>query len=232
MQQSLNKTQKAPSTAMSPTTAGLDTGDRRRNDSREKLKQAAIELFFEHGFEATSIRQIVSACDLSPPAFYNHFDTKDDLLREIIHEGHVQAEEMMNLALEGAGVSPTERLRELIAAYVRFHTHHQLQALVVNSEFRCLKKTHLSDTLAERIRLRGLIQGVIEEGVSAGHFDLAGKANAANAIRMATIAIGDMSLRVASWFDEKGELEREEVEAFYADFALRLVGAQRAGTSS
>ncbi|MEM1134022.1 MAG: TetR/AcrR family transcriptional regulator [Pseudomonadota bacterium] len=211
-------------------TNGLATQsrDRRRNDSREKLKSAAVELFFKQGFEATSIRQIVNACDLTPPAFYNHFETKDDLLREIIREGHEQSEKMMIDALAAAGPSPSDRLRDLIQSYIRFHTLYQVRAQVVHSEFRCLTGTHLSETLAERVQLRDLIEGVVREGALSGHFKLAKGKSKADEIRLATIAIGDMSLRIASWFSDYGDLDKADVEALYASFALRIVGAAEA----
>ena len=204
---------------------GSSTIDRRRNDSREKLKTAAIKLFYERGYEATSIRTIVTACGLTAPAFYNHFETKDDLLREIIHEGHEQAGAMMEAALEASDPSPTDRLRRLIGTYVRFHTQHQLRALVVNSEFRCLPEPHLSDTQAERLKLRDMIEGVVREGVEAGEFDVSSLGDDEHAVRLATIAIGDMSLRVATWFRTGGDLDHKDVETVYANFALRIVGA-------
>src|SRR3990170_8458369 len=58
--------------------------DRRRTNMRERIKQAATELFFEHGFEATSVRMIADACGITAGALYNHFSTKEALLFDIV----------------------------------------------------------------------------------------------------------------------------------------------------
>ncbi|MFV3077774.1 TetR/AcrR family transcriptional regulator [Niveispirillum fermenti] len=198
--------------------------DRRRNNSRAQIKRIASELFFRHGYEATSIRTIVDACGLTPAAFYNHFATKEALLREIVEEGHETVGRMMADALQAASDGAADRLRVIVAAYVRFHTHHQVFALVANAEYTSLPEPHLSVMRAERIRLRRIFEEVIEDGQRAGTFVLPA-VGTESAAKIAAIAIGDMCLRVAEWYRSNGALSSGEVERAYAEYALRLVGA-------
>lgn len=197
--------------------------DRRRNNSRAQIKRISSELFFRHGYEATSIRTIVDACGLTPAAFYNHFATKEALLREIVEEGHETVGRMMADALQAASEGADDRLRAIVAAYVRFHTHHQVFALVANAEYTSLPEPHLSAMRVERVRLRRIFEGVIEEGLRAGVFALPA-VGTEPAAKIAAIAIGDMCLRVAEWYRSNGALGSEEVERAYAEYALRLVG--------
>lgn len=51
-----------------------------RGDTRERLLEAAMELFAERGFTATSIRSICRAVAITPAAFYSHFSSKEEVL--------------------------------------------------------------------------------------------------------------------------------------------------------
>ncbi len=57
-------------------------------NTRERLKQAAMTLFTDRGFAATSIGAIESAAGLAPRAgaFYRHFQSKEALLEELARE--------------------------------------------------------------------------------------------------------------------------------------------------
>jgi AcrR family transcriptional regulator len=57
--------------------------DARWAKTREKLLAGGREVFSKQGVEATSVLDIIRASDVSQPSFYNHFDSKDALAREI-----------------------------------------------------------------------------------------------------------------------------------------------------
>jgi AcrR family transcriptional regulator len=47
---------------------------------RERLVAAAIELFYRRGFAAVGIDQVIAAAGVTKTTFYNHFESKDDLM--------------------------------------------------------------------------------------------------------------------------------------------------------
>lgn len=53
---------------------------RRRQDVRERIKRAAVELFREKGYEATTVEEIADAADVARGTFFNHFPRKEALL--------------------------------------------------------------------------------------------------------------------------------------------------------
>ncbi|MGZ0710639.1 TetR/AcrR family transcriptional regulator (plasmid) [Coraliomargarita sp. W4R53] len=53
---------------------------RPKASSRETLAEAACELFFEQGFEATSIADIASRAGVSRSSFFNYFASKSDIV--------------------------------------------------------------------------------------------------------------------------------------------------------
>jgi AcrR family transcriptional regulator len=56
---------------------------RRRRELHDHIRHTAAELFRRHGFEATTVETIAEAADIVPATFFNHFPTKEDVLREI-----------------------------------------------------------------------------------------------------------------------------------------------------
>ncbi|WP_040165226.1 TetR/AcrR family transcriptional regulator [Microbacterium gorillae] len=53
---------------------------RPRASSRETLAEAACELFFEQGYEATSVSDITARAGVSRSSFFNYFASKHDVL--------------------------------------------------------------------------------------------------------------------------------------------------------
>jgi len=56
--------------------------------TRLAIEDAAIELFIEQGYHATSMRQIAKRADIALGGIYNHFKSKDDLYEAIIVDKH------------------------------------------------------------------------------------------------------------------------------------------------
>ncbi|SFA85197.1 transcriptional regulator, TetR family [Lentibacillus halodurans] len=50
----------------------------------EELLDAAVQLFQNNGFHATSVEDITKACGISKGAFYKHFDSKENMILELL----------------------------------------------------------------------------------------------------------------------------------------------------
>jgi AcrR family transcriptional regulator len=48
--------------------------------TRARLRAAALELFLEHGFDATTVTQVAAAAGVSHMTFFRHFPTKEDVV--------------------------------------------------------------------------------------------------------------------------------------------------------
>ncbi|WP_042366223.1 TetR/AcrR family transcriptional regulator [Streptacidiphilus neutrinimicus] len=55
-----------------------------RGDTRERILDVALELFVEHGYEKTSLREIADRLGVTKAALYYHFRTKEDILAGIV----------------------------------------------------------------------------------------------------------------------------------------------------
>lgn len=58
---------------------GIDRRTRRKQQTRERIVDAAIELFIAQGYDATTVDQIAAAADVARGTFFNHFPGKEDV---------------------------------------------------------------------------------------------------------------------------------------------------------
>ena len=56
----------------------------RSGNTKERLIEAALELFSQKGFDATSVDEIARAVGIKGPSIYDHFKNKEAILQEIV----------------------------------------------------------------------------------------------------------------------------------------------------
>jgi AcrR family transcriptional regulator len=88
---------------------------RRRQETADRIVEAAALLFGERGVEATKVADICERADIAHQTFFNHFPTKQDLVREIARIGHGFFLAVVETATE-EGRSTEERLARLFAS--------------------------------------------------------------------------------------------------------------------
>jgi AcrR family transcriptional regulator len=72
----------------SPTEAGdLTRRERRKLEVRTRILEAAAGLFAERGFDVTKVAEICDRADVAHKTFFNHFQSKRELLNEIARFG-------------------------------------------------------------------------------------------------------------------------------------------------
>ena len=59
---------------------------REKNEVREKILDAARDLFVTHGYEGVTMRKVADRIEYSPTAIYLYFADKESLFREICHQ--------------------------------------------------------------------------------------------------------------------------------------------------
>lgn len=62
----------------------LDGYQLRTKKKKEQIRKAAIELFINFGVEKVSLADISKKANVSPVTIYNHFGTKDELVRNVV----------------------------------------------------------------------------------------------------------------------------------------------------
>ncbi|QPC92210.1 TetR family transcriptional regulator [Mesorhizobium sp. INR15] len=88
-------------------------GGRPRAFDPDRALDAAMHLFWEHGYEATSLAMLREAMGLTPPQIYNAFTDKETLFRKALERYH-QTEIGFALDALGAPVPTREAIRRLL----------------------------------------------------------------------------------------------------------------------
>ena len=96
--------------------------DREKQDVRERMMDAARELFDTEGYAAVSMRKLADKIEYSPTAIYAYFKDKDDLLQQICHDDF--AKFYASQAAVADIDDPIERIRQMGLAYIRFAGEH------------------------------------------------------------------------------------------------------------
>jgi len=99
-----------------------DRRARERQQVRERILEAARELFAQHGFEAVTLRKIATAIDYVPGAIYLHFEDKEELIRTLCLADFDWL--TRTLAPLARVADPIERIRRMGRAYVAFALKH------------------------------------------------------------------------------------------------------------
>ena len=58
----------------------------KRGETREKIVAAATKVFFEHGYEAASVKMIIEEADVVTGSFYHFFPSKEALFEEVVKQ--------------------------------------------------------------------------------------------------------------------------------------------------
>lgn len=89
--------------------------ERRKIEFREKITAAALKLFEENGVAGTSVASIIKEADIAHKTFFNHFPTKDHLLRHIVSTYSDYAYAMFRAAFKN-NTDPKKRIEYCFTA--------------------------------------------------------------------------------------------------------------------
>lgn len=68
----------------------IDRRTRQKAEIRQRILDAARQIAREKDWNAVTIRNIADAIDYTPPIVYEHFENKEDVLLNIVKEGHAE----------------------------------------------------------------------------------------------------------------------------------------------
>jgi AcrR family transcriptional regulator len=132
-------------------------------NAQERLMRAALALFIEHGYDATTVAEIADHAGLTKSTFFRHFADK----REVLFGGQDLLTELFSEAIRSAPPAATPAdclaaaLKSAAAAFTpeRHEFAPQRQAVIAaNSELQereLLKGARLASAMADALRTRG-----------------------------------------------------------------------------
>jgi AcrR family transcriptional regulator len=183
---------------------------RKRQQTRERLTRAAMALFLERGFEATTLDDIAAAADISRRSFFHYFESKEDVVFAW-HEASTAAL-IAAVAARPASESMLCAAENAISAMARQLEPNEAMAMAQ------LKRDNPALQARDQVKYEKLERALAEAlGKRAGH-----RSEKLQARLVAMIATGAMRIGGEIWAAE-GAREKPEVLAKRTFAAIRAV---------
>jgi AcrR family transcriptional regulator len=137
--------------------------------TRERIIQAAAELFAEKGFHGTAVGDIGERVNIQRGALYYHIRSKEELLWEVLHT-------YTEMVFEGAqrivetDLDPVDKLRLLVRHQVQIIAAHQSAVAIQQRDADALTGDRAAELQTLRDRVQAVWQRVLDEGYRAGRF--------------------------------------------------------------
>ena len=139
---------------------------------RVQILDTAEKLFFEQGYDRTSVQDILNALQMSKGGFYHYFDAKDSVLKAVSERRAQNRFDQLNAAIYGLRRSPVEKLNMILAMANLFEAEEApFAALMLKLCYRdkdASMNAHRRRILVDR--LLPTLNDVIAEGVADGSF--------------------------------------------------------------
>ncbi|WP_457032888.1 TetR/AcrR family transcriptional regulator [Kitasatospora sp. P5_F3] len=186
---------------------------RPRSFDREAALAQAVALFWEHGYEATSVADLTAAMGIRPPSLYAAFGDKRSLFEEAVASYQQTHGAVLPRALDGEPTARAGIARMLHAAAAEYtDPAHPWGCLLTSSTVNCTTREVERELRGVRNTNVRALESRIRADIAAGH-EPPGTDAAALAVFVGTVLQG-MSQRARDGAT-RAELER------VAEFAMR-----------
>ncbi|MGH8988487.1 MAG: TetR/AcrR family transcriptional regulator [Acidimicrobiales bacterium] len=126
------------------------------DQTRARILEVALELIGDHGFAATTTREIAERLGFSKAALYYHFHTKDELLAAIVDTAMADLHALVD---DAQGASTPEARRDLVAGYVQLVGTHADLIRVLSSDPSVKERAAVHGAMPVFHRLVSLLAG-------------------------------------------------------------------------
>ena len=175
-----------------------------RSLKRHAVLQAAVRMFNERGFHATSLDEVAASLGVTKPVIYHYLGNKDQVLFECVRLGLTQIREAA-VAARGQEGTGLDRLKAFLRRYAEIN---------MDDFGRCVIRTG-DETLSPESRrefraLKGEIDREMREVIAEGVAD--GSIHAPD-VRLTAFTLAGSLNWPARWFNPEGRDDRREVAA-------------------
>jgi AcrR family transcriptional regulator len=181
--------------------------------ARERVLDAAVELFAQHGYDGTSVSQVITRAGVAKGGFYHHFASKEALLFEVY--GDLIARQLAGMDdIIRKALPPAETLRALINDLVTTTAASARPALVFWREMNKLGGERTAQYRRARRRYHDTVRRLIRDAQASGDFAAVASADTV------TFTIFGFVNELPLWYRPTGRKRPAQLAAELADLVL------------
>ena len=196
---------------------------------RDSIIRTAEKLFFERGYDETSIQDILDALSISKGGFYHYFESKIALLEEICRQRAASELERIRGEMHSGKLNPTQKINLLLGALHLFKRESpDFTALVLkisyidhDVHFREQTRSFMMESL------RPLVDEAIAAGVADGSFFIRNPGQIGRIVLMLGCDVNDEACRMLAESPQNPDCVIGVVELLdaYREAVENLLGA-------
>lgn len=174
-------------------------------ETRAHIVEIADQLFYAHGYEATSFAAIAKGAGLSRGNFYYHFKTKDEILGAVI-ERRLGVTRALLDDWDANGATPTDRILSFVHLLIANRTKIMAHGCPVGT--LCNELAKLEHRAQEKaVRLFALFRDWLAQ-----QFDALGRPAEAQELALHLLMRSQGIATLATAFRDEGFIRREVAE--------------------
>lgn len=189
---------------------------------RARIVEAAVQLFYENGYEKTTLEAVADRLGVTKPFIYSHFSSKAELLGDICSRGIRASLEAIDGVLP-LDVTPTEKLAILSRRFVVAVLENQKYIAIFSREEKELAPADYERINNMRRDFDRKLTKLLSDGAEAGEFTLSDP-------HVAALSIGGMVSWAYVWFRPAGRLSVDEAAEEMTRLILAMVHADPSKT--
>jgi AcrR family transcriptional regulator len=186
-------------------------------NKQAEIMQAAISLFQQKGYHATSMQDIADAVKLQKGSLYHYISGKEDLLVVIIHDALSQYNARL-AEIRALDLPARQRLELAVAAHLKGIAENLGMLTIFLRESYALNPDQQRSIEAESDRYNQMFEELFAEGVRTGELrDLDPK--------LATRVVLGAANWLYRWYRPDGPLTIDQMASFFVDILFNGIAA-------
>jgi len=177
------------------------------SESRKQILDAALNLFAQKGYAATTVREIVDAAGITAPSLYYYFGNKDGLYMELMQTHCAMIDEAMALHTD-TSESPRLRLKNLVGKiFQHVIDDKNFFRLMFTIYYGPSQGAPYCDFISYHVKFHAAIKKILDEGIASGEIQ------SGNSGHMTLIIRGVVQLAMEEQIkDDREKIDRSGIQ--------------------
>ena len=138
--------------------------------TKERIIQAALQLFAEQGFYDAKLRDIAAVAHTTHSLISHHFGSKDKLWRHVVDLGlEKRAEDLRRVMKKGKNLDTVELFKQTIISHISFYAEHVEFAKILQLT-NCKTGPHFDYVLEKQQCIHELVEPIFKKMQKKGYF--------------------------------------------------------------